>query len=121
TNAFAWGTLNILGQTVQLRDGNYDNSTSFGPGAQYVGGLIGAEVNYANKVVNNIFGAFLAVNIYYDPDLLINAYLLGKTYDFAGGLGQLKPDPTPVPPSVFLLGSGLLGLGLLGWRRKRSG
>ncbi len=26
----------------------------------------------------------------------------------------------PVPPSALLLGSGLLGLGLLGWRRKRS-
>jgi hypothetical protein len=26
----------------------------------------------------------------------------------------------PIPPTVFLMGSGLLGLGLLGWRRKRS-
>jgi hypothetical protein len=26
----------------------------------------------------------------------------------------------PLPPSVFLLGSGLLGLGLVGWRRKKS-
>jgi len=30
------------------------------------------------------------------------------------------PPPIPLPPSVFLLGSGLLGLGFLGWRRKRS-
>jgi hypothetical protein len=28
--------------------------------------------------------------------------------------------PVPLPPSVMLLGSGLMGLGLLGWRRKRS-
>jgi hypothetical protein len=27
---------------------------------------------------------------------------------------------TPMPPSALLLGSGLLGLGLLGWRRTRS-
>ncbi|MEJ2071774.1 MAG: PEP-CTERM sorting domain-containing protein, partial [Syntrophobacterales bacterium] len=64
------------------------------------------------------------VNIYYDPDLLVNFYLHGQTYDLAGaGGGQLIPDPyipTPVPPSLLLLGSGLLGLGLLGWRRKRS-
>ena len=26
----------------------------------------------------------------------------------------------PIPPSALLLGSGLLGMGLLGWRRKRS-
>ena len=30
------------------------------------------------------------------------------------------PISNPLPPSVLLLGSGLLGLGLLGWRRKRS-
>jgi hypothetical protein len=27
---------------------------------------------------------------------------------------------TPIPPSVFLLGSGLLGLGALGWRRRQG-
>ncbi len=32
------------------------------------------------------------------------------------------PDfvPVPIPPTVLLLGSGLLGLGLLGWRKKTS-
>ena len=28
-------------------------------------------------------------------------------------------DPVPVPPTIFLMGSGLLGLGLVGWQRKR--
>jgi len=29
-------------------------------------------------------------------------------------------NPVPIPPSALLLGSGLLGLGLVGWRRKKS-
>jgi hypothetical protein len=116
TNAWAWGTLNILGQTVHLFDGNYDSTG----GAQYVGGLIGAQVNWFTKEVYNIFNDDSStINIYYDPKLLVNAYLLGLDYTFAGGGGMLIADPVPLPPSVFLLGSGLLGLGLLGWRRRR--
>ena len=37
--------------------------------------------------------------------------------EFMSGAGL---DPVPVPPTVFLMGSGLLGLGLLSWRRKRG-
>jgi hypothetical protein len=73
--------------------------------------------------VNNIFNDDTsgAINIYYDPKALANLYLLGKDYTFAGGSGELSADATtaPLPPSVLLLGSGLLGMGLLGWRRKR--
>ena len=73
-------------------------------------------------VVNNIFDdAGSPINIYYDPKALANFYLLGRDYTFAGG-GNLIADAAtvPLPPSVLLLGSGLLGLGALGWRRRRG-
>jgi len=41
----------------------------------------------------------------------VNQYII--TPDSAGG-------KIPLPPSALLLGSGLLGLGLIGWRRKRQ-
>jgi hypothetical protein len=114
---FSWSTLNILGQTVHLLDGNTGNTGT----AEYVKVLLGANVNYATGVVNNIFNDDSnAINIYYDPKALANFYLLGRDYTFAGGAGMLIADAVPLPPSVFLLGSGLLGLGLLGWRRRRG-
>ena len=37
-----------------------------------------------------------------------------------GGSGS-PVDPVPLPAALPLFASGLVGLGLLGWRRKRSG
>jgi hypothetical protein len=111
---FAWRLLNITSQDINLVDGNAADD-----GALYVGVLMGAEVS--GIAVNNIVSDSTSLlNIYYDPDLALNFYLGGKTYDLAGGNGQLIPFHTPLPPSVLLLGSGLLGLGLLGWRRRLS-
>jgi len=90
--------------------------------AQYLRILTGAVLDVGNDEVDNIFGPNAgSLNIYYDPDLPENSALLAGdgVWDFAGGNGQLKPYHTPVPPSVFLLGSGLLGLGALGWRRRQ--
>lgn len=116
TNEFAWRSLNIEGQTITLFDGD-----ATAGGALYVQRLVGADVTTMPNVVNNIFGpAGDAINIYYNATLLDNDYLDGLTYDFAGGNGQLIAH-TPLPPSMLLLGSGLLGLGLLGWRRRRTG
>jgi hypothetical protein len=33
---------------------------------------------------------------------------------------NVNTSGVPIPPSVFLMGSGLLGLGLIGWRRKQG-
>ena len=114
TNNFAWDTLDIANQTVHLLDGSDSNG-----GALYVGVITGVDVDNYDGIAHNIYGSNSEVlNIYYDPTQPDNSYLLSMTYNFADGSGQLIP--TPVPASVLLLGSGLLGLGLLGWRRKRN-
>ena len=108
-NNFAWDTLNLTGQTVNLFDGSGSDG-----GALYVEAITG--VNYTGLTVNNIFGSTEVLNIYYDPNDPLNTYLNADTYAFASGQGHLIP--TPVPASVLLFGSGLLGLGLLGRRRQ---
>jgi hypothetical protein len=64
-----------------------------------------------------------------DPylNLFFNFTLVGsKNSGFDFNFVFYDPSPlastitVPLPPSVFLLGSGLLGLGLLGWRRKQG-
>ena len=116
TDNFAWGSLDLTGQTLTLADGNDTPG-----GAFYVGSILGATIE-GGKVID-IFGNDL--NIYYNSDLAANGYLGGLTYELAGG-GWLAPVagglpgqtvPTPLPASVWLFLSGLAGLGLL--RRKK--
>ncbi len=53
----------------------------------------------------------------------INDWGVGKWNDVGVPQSIAKSGiiETPLPPSVLLLGSGLLGLGALGWRRRRQG
>jgi hypothetical protein len=120
TDNYAWGSLDIKNQTINLVDAN----TTEDKGALYINYLLtGVDVTSIPGKAANITGpsgaGTFALFIYYNPD--VNPYLGTATYDFFSGKGKLRPYHTPVPPSVLLMGSGLLGLGLLGWRRKKRG
>jgi hypothetical protein len=59
------------------------------------------------------------------PDYSVSVNLTGLVdgnFGFLWGSGTCGNGPietcVPIPPSVLLMGSGLLGLGLLGWRRR---
>jgi hypothetical protein len=55
------------------------------------------------------FGYLYGVNI--------NSFTVSGNTDFAIGR-MIEGTPIPVPGSLLLLGSGLMGLGLMGWRRR---
>jgi hypothetical protein len=80
---------------------------------------IGAETNfYIADVVSGSVIPFSTLEItgeLFFSDTKLNYDGLPKMDIVLGA-----PVHTPLPPSVLLLGSGLLGLGLLGYRRKRG-
>ncbi len=88
TNNFAWGTLDVTGNSLYLFDGN-----AIPGGALYVDEMLGLAIS-GNQILN-IFGQ-ADVNIYYQADLPQNSYLGGLAYHFQGR-GRLIPC---FPPAV---------------------
>ncbi|MGO8668723.1 MAG: beta strand repeat-containing protein [Desulfobaccales bacterium] len=110
----SWGTLDLASFVTG------ENLALAGPSgaALYVGVFSDLLSAISGGAVTNVTGN--GFNIFYDPTLAGNAYLMDLTYNLGNG-GFLEPlsSPVPIPPSAMLLGTGLLGLAGLGWRRRK--
>lgn len=101
-----------------------------------VAGIFGLKFNFNN--VDPAIATFFSFNApvwgdFYAKDGTLKPS--GDVYAYNLGFGQtvfpfdptqyiITPDSAggkvPIPPSALLMGSGLLGLGLVGWRRKKQ-
>jgi hypothetical protein len=75
-------------------------------------GQYGTDTTYNFAFTVPLSGDKLVINFIGFPTQAIS--------DESWGLDNVRVSAIPIPASAFLLGSGLIGLGLLGWRRKRS-
>ena len=116
-------------------DGTFDYQVDFGNGASpatvpfplqtasFIVSLTGYDLSIAN-FADGTANTKSAVEPGNGTTWTVAAHWQNVPYDGAdsfwvgGNPGAGPPPPIPVPPSVWLLGSGLVGLGLLGWRRK---
>ncbi|MDD1620966.1 MAG: autotransporter domain-containing protein [Methylococcaceae bacterium] len=91
-NSFAWGSITLgSGNSLTLVDGNTT------PGAAlYTGRIILPDgVNQLNSINSDY-------NVYFDPTLPGNQYLLGSIRRFGRGNGQLLPwSLVPFPPNII--------------------
>ena len=106
-NNFSWGEFSLgSGVSAHLWDGNANSGAALYVGQVDLGGGLGQ--------LANIYSDY---NIYYNPNAAGNSYLGGLKYAL-NGAGFLAPA-VPIPPAVWLFGSGLLGLVGIARRKAR--
>jgi hypothetical protein len=94
-------------------------------GKQYTDPVSSYTANYGAMVGKIDNGPYFLVGTSYGPTTVGLSGLLylicwDGRYDDNSGFITADVNVVPIPASALLLGSGLMSLGLLGWRRKRS-
>lgn len=86
----------------------------------YYTGMLDGQTGYTGGLHNVITG--IDLSFLCTAPGLNDLTWLHLTYDCGNDnlMGQVPPNSVPIPPSALLLGSGLVGLVGLGWRRKRT-
>jgi len=91
----------------------------FSPDKPPDGQLVDVYTIHFDSIRPPEYGSFYAKD---GNDGPVTAWNTGLVPNYVNGQFIGVPDtslnPVPLPPSVLLMGSGLLGLGLIGWRRK---
>jgi hypothetical protein len=78
--------------------------------------LASADAFFSHHVLNFKLGSGPT-----DIELLFDAMMSGgEGFSFDYSIRGIDPVATPLPTSLPLFATGLVGLGLLGWRRKRK-
>jgi hypothetical protein len=108
-------------QTGLLGLFGFPNQT-FGPYGQFLDGQVGYAGFQFQEGTNDFYNGWIQLKVNFSSNLVNTVTIYDWAYENVAGApilaGQTTGGAVPLPPSVLLLGSGLMGLGLFGWRRK---